>query len=168
MSWWITPTTADVGLRAFEPHMHTLFRTVLQGMQSMIINKEIPNVTNQVIKTNEIMISEINPKSDLKVTNEQALVKLLEEALYDAEVNERWWTDVQINPEWFVTKHNYLHILVSWIPLESIEQIIHIKAVTRHSLIVEKIESEETRSDPTGVGPDFIGPGFQANVIFDV
>ncbi|HJN55313.1 MAG TPA: archease [Candidatus Poseidoniales archaeon] len=162
MSWWISPTTADTGIRAFEPDFLSLFSTVLEGMQSMILNRTTPLPPDVSIRTSEVSL-DVEYSSD-----EQVLVSLLEEALYEAEVHDRWWVQANLAPAWFEIRQGSCRAVVCWIPISDVKPAIHIKAITRHDLIVEELGDGEIRVDPAGVGPEFVGPGHHAHVIFDV
>ncbi|MBG17198.1 MAG: hypothetical protein CMB77_02435 [Euryarchaeota archaeon] len=162
VSWWVSPTTADTGIRAFEPDLMKLFATMLEGMQSMILDDTTPGASNTSLRTSEVSL-EVEGASD-----EEVLVTLLEEALYEAEVHERWWVRATLDPIWFTHRKGICRAVVWWIPVSDIVPIIHIKAITRHGLIVDILEEDEVHADPAGVGPEFVGPGYHAHVIFDV
>ena len=162
VSWWISPTTADTGIRAFEPDRLALFATVLEGMQSMILDRLTPEAPGISFHTSEVSL-DVEGASD-----ELVLVTLLEEALYEAEVHERWWVRATLDPAWFASRQGRCRAVVCWIPVSDVEPVIHIKAITRHGLLAEVLEEGDIRVDPAGVGPEFVGPGYHAHVIFDV
>ena len=162
VSWWVSPTTADTGIRAFESSRMQLFATVLEGMQSMILDRSTAMPSNPSLRISEVSL-DAEESSD-----EQLLVTLLEEALYEAEVHERWWVQVILDPTWFVTRTGRIQALVSWVPICDVDPILHIKAITRHSLIVGSLDEDEIYPDPAQIGPEFVGPGYHAHVIFDV
>ena len=162
VSWWISPTTADTGIRAFEPDLMTLFATMLEGMQSMILDDTTPGTSNTSLRTSEVSL-EVKGISD-----EEVLVTLLEEALYEAEVHERWWVRVTLDPRWLTHRQGRCRVVVWWIPVLDVDPVLHIKAITRHGLIVDALKEGEIHVDPAGVGPEFVGPGYHAHVIFDV
>ena len=162
VSWWISPTTADTGIRAFEPDLMTLFATMLEGMQSMILDDTTPRTSNTSLRTSEVSL-EVKGISD-----EEVLVTLLEEALYEAEVHERWWVRATLDPRWFTHRQGRCRVVVWWIPVLDVDPVLHIKAITRHGLIVDALKEGEIHVDPAGVGPEFVGPGYHAHVIFDV
>ena len=162
VSWWISPTTADTGIRAFEPDLMTLFATMLEGMQSMILDDTTPRTSNTSLRTSEVSL-------DVKgISDEEMLVTLLEEALYEAEVHERWWVRATLDPRWFTHRQGKCRVVVWWIPVLDVDPVLHIKAITRHGLIVDALKEGEIHVDPAGVGPEFVGPGYHAHVIFDV
>ena len=39
MSWWIMPTTADVGIRAFSSSINGVIREVTLGMQAILLSE---------------------------------------------------------------------------------------------------------------------------------
>ncbi|MEC8764342.1 MAG: hypothetical protein VXX40_03990, partial [Candidatus Thermoplasmatota archaeon] len=79
----------------------------------------------------------------------------------------QWYVDAMVRientPEGLVAVAH-----VSWVDADSIEREIEIKAVTTHQLIVEEVAAgREVTSDWEDV-PSFEGPGWYADVVFDI
>ena len=89
MSWWILPTTADIGLRAFSSDPSGAMREAALGMQEIQMvtgakNHELPhNESNWTIET---------PTQDF----DRILVRWLEEVLYRGQAEGKWLSDVSI------------------------------------------------------------------------
>ena len=159
MSWWILPTTADIGLRAFAASGDRLIEEITLGMQSLLLSevgaRSLPDlkVEEGVWQT---AVDEDTPTDLL-------LVRWLEDVLYQAEVENRWLvalsvmlTDVDIRAQ------------VSFVDAESVEREVEIKAVTRHELMFQEVPAGvEVPGAPPDI-PSFEGPGWMAQVIFDI
>lgn len=91
------------------------------------------------------------------------MVAWLEEVLYQGEVEGRWLVDLQIQ----LTEES-LSSQVSFVNADEVEREVEIKAVTRHELILFEVP---LGIEFPGVAPDiptFEGPGWVAQVIFDI
>ncbi|MDG1557202.1 MAG: archease, partial [Candidatus Poseidoniaceae archaeon] len=57
---------------------------------------------------------------------------------------------------------------VSWVNADDILQEVEIKAVTTHELQVFEVEAGKTAVSKWEEVPDFAGPGWVADVVFDI
>ena len=57
---------------------------------------------------------------------------------------------------------------VSWVNAELIEREIEIKAVTTHNLVVAEVNRGENIASQWNDVPNFEGPGWYADVVFDI
>ena len=157
MSWWILPTTADIGLRAFGSSPEAVITEATRGMQSILLSEAGAEALGDLVRKTGQWSVERQGELD------RTLVKWLEEVLYQAEVEGRWLVDsqVQIGP-------NNLDAQVSYVNADEVEREVEIKAVTRHELIFHEVPPS---IEFPGVEPDiptFVGPGWVAQVIFDI
>jgi len=157
MSWWIMPTTADVGLRAFAATKESVMQEVTLGMQSILLSdKGEQELAGQTRHTGEWSV-------DIANSLDNTMVAWLEEVLYQGEVEGRWLVDLQIQ----LTEES-LNSQVSFVNADEVEREVEIKAVTRHELILFEVPAD---IEFPGVAPDiptFEGPGWVAQVIFDI
>ena len=113
MSWWIMPTTADIGIRAFSSSINGAIREVTLGMQSILLSEVGAKVcANLVCNSGEWGVKISN-------SNDNTMVSWLEEVLYQGEVEGRWLIDCQImkittaNVTTFFTiqqEHNFTYV----------------------------------------------------------
>ena len=91
----------------------------------------------------------------------------LEEILYKAEVHNQWLVDVQCKVE---ERQDGLEIVahVEWVDADSVEREIEIKAVTTHQLTVSEVERGAIIVSDWPDVPTFEGPGWYADVVFDI
>tara|TARA_B100000459_G_C8592987_1_gene208569 strand:- start:362 stop:769 length:408 start_codon:yes stop_codon:yes gene_type:complete len=95
------------------------------------------------------------------------LVQWLEEVLYRSEIHNQWLVDCLISVAWS-TSEAILSAQVSWVKSVAVEKEIEIKAVTSHELqFIELLENEVAQSSWESV-PDFQGPGWFCDVVFDI
>ena len=158
MSWWILPTTADIGIRAFSSTAAGAITECVLGLQSIQLEDKNPESLNNLTRFNGVWAVMIN-NNDL----ERGLVKFLEEILYRGSVEDQWLVDlaVKIN-EKSISAH------VSWVKSDLVHREIEIKAVTLHELVFREINKGEI---VTGVEPNiptFEGPGWMAQVVLDI
>ena len=157
MSWWIMPTTADVGIRAFAATKESAMQEVTLGMQSILLSdKGEKELAGQTRYTGEWSV-------DIANSLDNTMVAWLEEVLYQGEVEGRWLVDLQIQ----LTEES-LNSQVSFVNADEVEREVEIKAVTRHELILFEVPAD---IEFPGVAPDiptFEGPGWVAQVIFDI
>lgn len=158
MSWWILPTTADVGIRAFSTSPSDLLREVTFGLQSIQLS-EGDNDQISTINCHSGQWSVPLFESDL----ERGLVLWLEEVLFHGSIEDKWLMDAS-----FKISNNSIDAQVSWIDSELITREIEIKAVTMHELIFKEISDNEIVEGIEGVIPTFEGPGWVAQVVLDV
>ena len=165
MSAWTRPTTADIGLRVFSPNINELFCETTNGMQNILLSKDCKTKLNSFIRHS----SQWNVRIEKNVDShyEMLLVKWLEEVLFRAEVYDEFLTEVQIllsEDE----NYYYCNSQVDWINTEFIEREIEIKAVTTHELVVKKVEKDVEVVSKWEEVPNFVGPGWYCDILFDV
>jgi len=156
MSWWLWPTTADVGIRAFSSNPSMLIDELVHGMQNIVLSEDINlNVDNHIV-------GEIEWSHPLDRTMDRLIVRILEEVLYNSEVENRWI----ISSKSMINEHS-VHIIFSYIDSMSVNRDVEIKAVTRHSLEFRELSENETIESIDGL-PEMIGPGWFSSVVFDL
>lgn len=157
MSWWILPTTADVGIRAFGATKESAIQDVTLGMQSILLSEVgEKRVGGLARNTGEWSVERAN-------SVDNTMVAWLEEVLYQGEVEGRWLVDLQVQ-----IGSDKLNAQVSYVDADEVEREVEIKAVTRHELVLFEVASGV---EFAGVEPDiptFEGPGWVAQVIFDI
>ena len=84
MSWWLWPTTADVGLRAFSSNPSLLIDEVINGMQNIVLSK------SEITYDKNSIIGDIEWNHPIDRTLDRLIVRILEEVLYISEVYNRW------------------------------------------------------------------------------
>ena len=158
MSWWILPTTADIGIRAFSSTAEGAITECVLGLQSIQLEDKNPESLNNLTRFNGVWAVMIN-NNDL----ERGLVKFLEEILYRGSVEDQWLVDLAVKiDEKSISAH------VSWVKSDFVHREIEIKAVTLHELVFREINKGEI---VTGVEPNiptFEGPGWMAQVVLDI
>lgn len=163
LSIWPHGTTADIGLRAFASSPADLVKQVVLGMQQSMLSK----VGTEKLTTLPWHHSQWN----LPATTDwdRDLVKILEEVLFRAEVHEEWVVDLSIIPKDMIPEdESHLACQVAWVDAGKVEREVEIKAVTRHDLcFIELAMGEELGSNYQEV-PVAIGPGWVADVVFDI
>ena len=164
MSAWLWPTTADVGMRVFSKDLASLLTEAAHGMQRYLMSeKAVQNLNRHVRHSGEWRV-----RSQHHPTDPHFLyLAWLDEILYRAEVHEEWYVDGLVKME--EDEHGLLAVAhVSWVEANQVEREIEIKAVTTHSLVVAEVaEGEQVVSRWEDV-PDFEGPGWYADVVFDI
>ena len=158
MSWWILPTTADIGIRAFSSSAEGAITECVLGLQSIQLEDKNPESLNHLTRFNGVW-SVVISNNDL----ERGLVKFLEEILYRGSVENQWLVDLAVKiDEKSISAH------VSWVKSDLVNREIEIKAVTLHELVFREINKGEI---VTGVEPNiptFEGPGWMAQVVLDI
>jgi SHS2 domain-containing protein len=158
MSWWILPTTADIGIRAFSSTAAGAITECVLGLQSIQLEDKNPESLNHLTRFNGVW-SVMTNNNDL----ERGLVKFLEEILYRGSVEDQWLVDLAVKiDEKSISAH------VSWVKSDFVHREIEIKAVTLHELVFREINKGEI---VTGVEPNiptFEGPGWMAQVVLDI
>ena len=94
---------------------------------------------------------------------ERGLVRWLEEVLYHGSAEGHWLVDAEIEVD-----EGRIEAQVSWVNSDLVEREVEIKAVTLHELVLREMSEGEVVS---GIEPDiptFNGPGWMAQVIFDI
>jgi len=157
MSWWILPTTADIGFRAFAETSEELIRQsslAFQGIQLSAQGEEF--LEGHIRNVAEWSIELSN--GDL----ERGLVRWLEEINYQGLVEQRWLVEMQAE----ITESK-ISAQVLWVNSEDVEREIEVKAVTLHNLIFRQIADDEVVEGVDGI-PSFEGPGWMSQAILDV
>jgi len=164
MSAWLWPTTADVGMRVFAKSFPALLEEAATGMQSYLLSEASARQLNGFVrKTGEWRVSSEHRPED----EEFLLLAWLDEILYRAEVHGQWYVEGQVavlkqDSRWTAVAQ------VSYISTERVEREIEIKAVTTHQLVVDEVAAGETLMSSWGDVPSFEGPGWYADVVFDI
>ncbi|MGA0380928.1 MAG: archease [Candidatus Poseidoniaceae archaeon] len=164
MSAWLWPTTADVGMRVFAKNYASLLAEAAEGMQSYLLSEtSARNLNACVRKTGEWRV-----RSEHRPADEEFLfLAWLDELLYRSEVHGQWYVDGQVHvlrePDGLTAVAQ-----VSFIDAEQVEREIEIKAVTTHQLVVAELQSGEVVTSHWDDVPSFEGPGWYADVVFDI
>jgi len=158
MTWWIIPTTADIGIVAFASSYSSLFVTAADGLQGVLLSDEAAIGINSHHRQSDIWTIEIgSDRPDL------CLVRWLEEVLYQAEVEGKFLVRCEVAMD-----EKQLSAQVEWVDVDLVEREVEVKAVTRHDLDLTEIPAgEEIHGYGEGV-PDIEGPGWLCRVIFDI
>ena len=157
MSWWIMPTTADVGIRAFSSSINGVIREVTLGMQAILLSEFGAKVSSSLVcSSGEWSVKVSN-------SNDNTMVSWLEEVLYQCEIEGRWLVDCQI-----LLGDDSLDAQVSYVDASKVEREVEIKAVTRHELILKEIYEDNEFEGILPNIPTFQGPGWVAQLIFDI
>ena len=156
MSWWLWPTTADVGIRAFSSSPSLLIDELIHGMQNIVLSD-----SDKIFDDNTI-IGEIEWNLPVDRSLDRLAVRILEEVLYLSEVHNKWI----INSKTMVLENN-VHIVFTYVNANNIERDVEVKAVTRHSLEFREILEDESIDSIDGV-PEMVGPGWFASIVFDL
>ena len=157
MSWWVMPTTADIGFRAFSSSPTGLLREAalaLQGIQmsergAALLDGHIRHVGEWAVAA---------PTDDL----ERSIVRWLEEVLYQGYVEDRWLVESDL-----VIEEDCLRAQVLWVDARDVELEVEVKAITLHELRVCEVAEGEVIEGVEGV-PTFEGPGWMAQVVLDI
>ncbi len=157
MSWWIFPTTADVGIRSFSSSLEGIIRETTLAIQEYQLLLPINHLNSIARKTSTWAVPIIS--DDL----ERGLVRWLEEVLYRGYGEGEWLVDVSIS-----VSDGYISGHVSWIDSDIVEREIEVKAITMHELILEEILEGAVITELPPEVPDFEGPGWTSQVILDI
>jgi len=156
MSWWLWPTTADVGIRAFSSSPSLLIDEVIHGMQNIVLSNSHTKYDDNTI------IGEIEWNYPIDRSLDRLMVRILEEVLYLSEVQNKW-----IIKSKTMINDNVVHIVFTYVNPDNVDRDVEVKAVTRHSLEFRKINENESIASIDGL-PEMLGPGWFASVIFDL
>ena len=156
MSWWVLPTTADIGLRAFSDSAAGALREAALGMQ------EIQIATGATISNLLIMKSNWTVDAPTK-DYDRLLVKWLEEVLFMGQAEGEWLSDVSIE-----ILDGFIEATVTSIDSELVQRELEIKAVTMHEVALVEIRPGEVIAGVEPDIPSFEGPGWMAQVVFDI
>ena len=155
MSYWVRPTTADVGIRAFGQNQNDLLMEMTRGMQSILLagNQDLNSLTRKAARW------EVSHEGDLEIM----VVKWLDEVLYRSEVHDEFLLECQP-----IIKDGLIEAQVSFVPKEEVELEIEIKAVTTHEFAFCQVDEGEVVSSDWPEVPSFEGPGWYGDVVFDI
>jgi SHS2 domain-containing protein len=155
MSYWVRPTTADVGIRAFGKNRNDLLREMTLGMQSILLaaNQDVNSIQRRVARW------EISHDGDFDIM----IVKWLDEVLYRAEVHEEFLLECQP-----MIRDGIIEAQVSYVSKDEVELEVEIKAVTTHEFAFREVNAEETIPSDWPEVPSFEGPGWYGDVVFDI
>ena len=155
MSYWVRPTTADVGIRAFGQNQNDLLMEMTRGMQSILLvgNQDLNALTRKAARW------EVSHEGDLEIM----IVKWLDEVLYRSEVHDEFLLECQP-----IIKDGLIEAQVSFVPKEEVELEIEIKAVTTHEFAFCQVDEGEVITSDWPEVPSFEGPGWYGDVVFDI
>ena len=155
MSYWVRPTTADIGIRGFGRNQHELVKEMTLGMQSILIapNQDLNAITRKDARW------EVSHEGDLEIL----VVKWLDEVLYRAEVNDEFLLECQP-----IIKQGMIVAQVSYVEKEEIDLELEIKAVTTHEFCFREVKAGELIPSEWDEVPSFEGPGWYGDVVFDI
>ena len=165
MSAWLWATTADVGMRVFANSFPSLLTEAANGMQNYLMSESSARRINSVVRNT----GEWRVRSNHRAADAEFLyMAWLDEILYRAEVKRQWYVDGMVK----ITTDDEGGLTavaqVSYVNTDEIEREIEIKAVTTHRLVVGEVQAGQTLSSPWDDVPAFDGPGWYADVVFDI
>ena len=158
MSWWIMPTTADIGLRAFCADAPGAMSEAAIGLQSIQLSPKGTDSAASLPKTNDEWTVEFSG-DDL----ERGLVRWLEEVLYRGSAEGQWLCESEL-----VVADGRIVAQVSWADADMIEREVEVKAITLHELALIEVAEGEVIPGVDSDIPSFEGPGWMAQVVFDI
>ncbi len=155
MSYWVRPTTADIGIRAFGKNANDLVKEMTIGMQSILLaeNQDLNSITRKTARW------EVMHEGDLEIL----VVKWLDEVLYRCEVYDEFLLECQP-----MIKDDMIEAQVSFVSKDDVDFEIEIKAVTTHEFAFREVEKDETIPSEWEEVPSFDGPGWYGDVVFDI
>lgn len=155
LSYWVRPTTADVGIRAFGKNRNDLLREMTLGMQSILLapNQDVNSIQRKVARW------EISHDGDFDIL----IVKWLDEVIYRAEVHEEFLLECQP-----MIRDGIIEAQVSYVSKDEVELEVEIKAVTTHEFAFREVKSQEKIPSDWPEVPSFEGPGWYGDVVFDI
>ena len=155
MSYWVRPTTADIGIRAFGKNANDLVKEMTIGMQSILLaeNQDLNSITRKTARW------EVVHDGDLEIL----VVKWLDEVLYRCEVYDEFLLECQP-----MIKDDMIEAQVSFVSKDDVDFEIEIKAVTTHEFAFREVEKDETIPSEWEEVPSFDGPGWSGDVVFDI
>lgn len=165
MSAWPRPSTADVGLRVYAPTFERLLTEAAVGMLDLIASPHGAQAAQQLQRhTATWSIESPSDHGD----RDMLLVTWLDEVLYRLEIHQQWLVDAMIMVRETEGAPPSLEVQVSWVNGDDIERELEIKAVTSHELHVAFVGENETKHSPWTTVPSMTGPGWSADVLFDI
>ena len=155
MSYWVRPTTADIGIRAFGKNANALVKEMTIGMQSILLaeNQDLNSITRKTARW------EVMHDGDLEIL----VLKWLDEVLYRCEVYDEFLLECQP-----MIKDDMIEAQVSFVSKDDVDFEIEIKAVTTHEFAFREVEKDETIPSEWEEVPSFDGPGWYGDVVFDI
>ena len=165
MSYWPFGTEADIGLRVIGSSINSIFRDNHAGMMSIIAADNLLTTEIQQTYSNEFSIS--LPIDESGENFDMLLVAFLEEILYRLEVNDQWVYDSRIKVIENQTDAICQGILY-FIPKKLVNIELEIKAITTHLLHITKVEPDQVVSSDKVDVPEFRGPGYYSDLVFDI
>ena len=155
MSYWVRPTTADIGIRAFGKNANDLVKEMTIGMQSILLaeNQDLNSITRKTARW------EVVHDGDIEIL----VVKWLDEVLYRCEVYDEFLLECQP-----MIKDDMIEAQVSFVSKDDVDFEIEIKAVTTHEFAFREVEKDETIPSEWEEVPSFDGPGWYGDVVFDI
>lgn len=164
MSAWPWPTTADVAIRAYAASFPSLLTEAALGVQTLLASPQGQEQAPRCVRHYGVwrVQCEHSPRD-----RSMLLVTWLEEVLYRHEVHNQWFLDGAIKIE-DVNGELTVVAQVTWVVADEVERELEIKAVTTHLLAVEEVEAGITVPSPDADVPEFQGPGWYCDVVFDI
>ena len=156
MSWWILPTTADIGLRAFSNDAVGAIREATLGMQN--IQMATGTTSSDLPRTESVWTIETATQD-----YDRVLVRWLEEVLYRAQAEGEWLCSASID-----IIDGRIEATASWVDADLVERELEIKAVTMHEVALVEVRPGEVIAGVDHDIPSFEGPGWMAQVVFDI
>lgn len=136
MSWWILPTTADIGIRAFSSTPEGAIEEATMGMQAIQLSESGAETVNSLLRhTGTWSVPIVD--DDLP----RGMVRWMEEVLYRCDGEEKWLVGNSIS-----INDGRISSQVSWVESDSVEREIEVKAVTMHELILRRVEAGDRKS----------------------
>ena len=164
MSAWFWPTTADIGMRVFANSYSRLLIEAAHGIQTYLLSEKSARTINSHVRhTGEWRVQSEHSPFDY----EFLYMAWLDEVLYRSEVKNQWFMDGMVKIE---KTEEALSIVaqVSWVDASEIEREVEIKAVTTHNFVVSEVPTGTTIRSEWDDVPEFDGPGWYADVVFDI
>ena len=156
MSWWILPTTADIGIRAFSDDPAGAMREAALGMQ------EIQMATG--VTYSDLSRNELNWTIEIATQDyDRALVRWLEEVLYRGQAEGEWLCDATIE-----ILDGSIRAAVTVVDSDLVQRELEIKAITMHEVALVENRPGEVIAGVEPDIPSFEGPGWMAQVVFDI
>ena len=164
MSWWVLPTTADIGLRICGPSPSAILSDAVQGLQTLGSSDEAIRATMEIPqREGEIHLKLPAPGWD------RALLALLSEVIWRIDAKGEWITGFSLDPRLNESDDpSHIQGIARWIPLHHVERSLEIKAATHHALRMEEVADGERDSSLFDDLPPVIGPAWVAEIILDV
>jgi len=165
MSAWPRPSTADVGLRVYASSFERLLTEAAIGMLDLISSPSGAQQTHELQRHSATWSIESPSGVD---DRDMLLVTWLDEVLYRLEIHQEWLVEAMVMVRGSSGEPPRLEAQVSWVYGDDIERELEIKAVTTHDLAVEFVKAGKTAASPWPSVPSMEGPGWSADVLFDI